>query len=135
MYMNVTAVIERANDGSYSVYMDATGMDYLITGTGETADEAIRMFKGGYEDMKRCFATQGKKIEEVEFLLKYDIPSFLSYYSKAFSLSGLSRITGINQGQLSHYLTGRRTPSHRTVEKMQNSIKHFAEELSQVRFV
>ena len=34
----VKAIIERAGDGSYSVYMDADDMSYLITGTGKNAE-------------------------------------------------------------------------------------------------
>ena len=109
----VKAIIERAGDGSYSVYMDADDMSYLITGTGKN----------------------GKEFEEVEFVYEYDMASFLSYYCKAFSLAGLSRITGVNQGQLSHYVTGHRTPSERTKLKIQNSIQEFAKELSLVHFL
>ena len=129
----VQAIIERAADGTYSVYMDAD-MDYLITGTGKTAEEAIRCFKDGYEDTKRFYAEEGLEFEQVEFAFKYDMASFLSYFSKAFSLAGLSRITGINQGQLSHYMTGRRTPSAKTVEKIQNSVHAFAKDLESVTF-
>lgn len=131
----VKAIIERAGDGSYSVYMDADDMSYLITGTGETAEGAIKSFQINYEDMKRYYAEEKKDFEEVEFVYEYDMASFLSYYSKAFSLAGLSRITGVNQGQLSHYVTGYRTPSARTKQKIQDSIHAFAEELSQVSFI
>ena len=131
----VNAIIERANDGTYSIYMDAPKMNYLVTGTGSTAEEAINTFMGGYEDMKRLYAKKGKKFEEVEFSFKYDMASFLSYYSKAFSLAGLSRITGINQGQLSHYMTGRRNPSKTTINKIQNSIHAFASDLGKVAFL
>ncbi len=131
----VQAIIERAGDGNYSVYMDADDMSYLVTGTGKTVDEAVECFKNGYEDMKKYYKEEGKEFEEVEFEYKYDMASFLSYFSKAFSLAGLSRITGINQGQLSHYVTGHRVPSRRTKEKMQRSIKEFAEDLSQVNFI
>lgn len=131
----VKAIIERASDGNYSVYMDADDISYLITGTGATAKEAIESFVVNYEDMKRYYAEEGKDFEEVEFDYQYDMASFLSYFSKAFSLAGLSRITGINQGQLSHYVTGHRTPSARTKEKMQQSIKAFASDLSQVSFI
>ena len=131
----VNAIIERAGDGNYSVYMDADNMSYLVTGTGKTVDEAVECFKNGYEDMKKYYAEKGKEFEEVEFEYKYDMASFLSYFTKAFSLAGLSRITGINQGQLSHYVTGHRVPSQRTKEKMQRSIKEFAENLSQVNFI
>lgn len=129
----VQAIIERAADGTYSVYMDAD-MDYLITGTGKTAEEAIQCFKDGYEETKRFYAEEGLEFEQVEFAFKYDMASFLSYFSKAFSLAGLSRITGINQGQLSHYMTGRRTPSAKTVEKIQNSVHAFAKDLESVTF-
>lgn len=131
----VQAIIERAADGNYSVYMDVDDMSYLVTGTGKTAEEAINCFKGGYEDMKRYYAEEGKEFEEVEFDYQYDMASFLSYYSKVLSLAGLSRLTGINQGQLSHYLTGRRAPSRRTKEKVQKSIHAFAEDLGQVNFI
>ena len=106
----VNAIIERANDGTYSIYMDADEMDYLVTGTGKTVSEAMNMFIGGYEDMRRYYEEEGKAFEEVDFDFKYDMASFLAYYSKIFSLAGLSRLTGINQQQLSHYVTGRRHP-------------------------
>ena len=131
----VKAIIERANDGTYSVYMDADDMDYMVTGTGQTAEEAIKVFRGEYEDTKKYYEKEGKAFEEVDFDFVYDMASFLSYFSKAFSLAGLSRITGINKGQLSHYMTGHRTPSHNTVEKIQRSVQAFAKDLSQVNFI
>ncbi len=39
----VKAIIERANDGNYSVYMDTDKVGYLITGTGTSAEEAIML--------------------------------------------------------------------------------------------
>lgn len=131
----VTAVIERAGDGTYSIYMDADDMDYLVTGTGKTVEEAIAMFKGGYDDMLKYYAAEGKAFEEIEFDYKYDMASFLAYYSKILSLAGMSRLTGINQQQLSHYLTGRRNPSAKTIEKMQAAIQRFGKDLSTVHFV
>lgn len=131
----VDAIIERASDGTYSIYMDADDMDYLVTGTGKTVDEAMAMFRGGYDDMRRVYGEDGRHFEEVEFVFKYDMASFLNYYTKAFSLAGLSRITGIAQGQLSHYVTGRRRPSAKTVEKMQQAINNFGKDMSTVRFI
>ncbi len=131
----VNAIIERAGDGTYSIYSDADDLDYLVTGTGSTVEAAKKCFEGGYEDIRRVFAEDGKAFEEVEMVYKYDMASFLEYYSKAFSLAGLSRITGVNQGQLSHYVTGRRTPSLRTKMKIQNSIHNFAQDLNTVSFV
>ncbi len=131
----VKAKIERASDGNYSVYMDADGLDYLITGTGKTVEEALKVFKDGYEDTKAFYTENGKKFEEVEFSYAYDIASFLQYYAKTLSLSGLEKITGVNQKQLGHYISGFRNPSPKTAKKIEDGIHHFSEELASVRFV
>lgn len=131
----VNAIIERASDGSYSIYSDADDLTYLITGTGKTVAEAKKYFEGGYEDMRRCYQKIGKPFTEVEMVYKYDMASFLSYYASSFTLAGLSRITGINQGQLSHYVTGRSVPTRKTVQKMENAIHAFADDLKSVQFI
>ncbi len=131
----VTAVIERAGDGTYSIYMDDDDMGYLVTGMGKSVEEAMTVFKGGYDDMRKYHAEEGKDFEEVDFDYKYDMASFLSYYSKILSLAGMSRLTGINQQQLSHYVTGRRNPSAKTIEKIQAAIQRFGKDLSTVHFV
>ena len=83
----VNAIIERAGDGTYSIYSDAEDLDYLVTGTGKTVDEAKRIFEGGYEDMRRYYAKEGKPFTEVDMVYKYDMASFLAYYSKVISLA------------------------------------------------
>ena len=109
-------------------------MDYLVTATGATSKEAMDDFRKGYEDVRASYERDGKFFEEVEFDFKYDMASFLSYYTQAFSLAGLSRITGINKSQLSHYATGHRKPSRATIDKIQKSVHEFADELSRVHF-
>lgn len=133
----VKAFIERGNDGSYAVYVDLDDetLNYGIHGEGKTAEEAIEDFKISYDGMKEYHAKKEKAFVEAEFNYVYDIASFLSYYSKFLSLAGLQRITGVNQGQLSHYLTGHRKPSPKTVEKIEKSLHQFAEEINQVHFV
>lgn len=132
----VRVFIERGSDGNYSAYMpDDDGLSYGIIGTGSEAKETVEDFKNAYEGMKSHYAKEGKPFEEVEFEFSYDIPSFLAYYSKKISLAGLERITGIAQGQLSHYVTGRRNPSKKTIEKIQTALQEFGKELSHVNFV
>ena len=130
----VKAVIERASDGNFSIYMDADDVSYLVTGTGATVEEARKVFNGGYEDMKKYYEEEGKEFEEVEFVFQYDVASFLQYYAFAFSLAGLERITGINQKQLGHYVSGYRNPSPKTKQKIEEGIRKFSEELSAVSF-
>lgn len=130
----VNAIIERSSTGRYSIYMEDDTLPYLITGEGATLEEAKADFAQGYEDMKLHFAEEGKVFEEVEFSYCYDMASFLQHYAYAFTLTGLSRITGINQGQLSHYINGTSRPSRRTVEKIETAVHSFAASLYDVRF-
>ena len=73
----VNAIVERASDGTFSVYMvpDATG--YLITGSGDTPEAAVEDFKKAYAEMKEFHGKSGKHFEECEFEFVYDTASFL----------------------------------------------------------
>lgn len=131
----VNAVIERASDGTFSIYSDADDLGYLVTGTGQSVEEAKHYFEGGYEDIKKSYARHGEPFTEVEMVYVYDVASFLEYYSKVLSLAGLSRLTGINPQQLSHYVTGRRNPSAKTVKKISDAIHAFGKDLSTAQFI
>lgn len=133
----VKAFIERGNDGTYSVYIDLENntLNYGIHGTGKTVKEAVLDFNSAYESMKEFYSEKGKDFIESTFEFQYDVPSFLSYYSNILSLAGMERLTGVNQGQLSHYVTGRRNPSKQTIEKIKKKLHEFGQELSQVEFI
>ncbi len=132
----IKAFIERSNEGGYSVYIDGNNnLNYGIHGVGNTAREAVDDFLSAYEAMKAFYRVKEMEFVEAKFEFMYDTPSFLQFYSTYFTLAGLSRLTGINQGQLSHYLNGKRSPSKRTIEKIDNSIHDFAKSLSQVKVI
>jgi len=133
----VKAFIEIGVDGTFSVYVDLEDntLNYGIHGNGNTVKEAMDDFISAYEAMKKFYNQENKYFIEAEFEYHYDTASFLKYYTAYFSLAGLSRMTGINQGQLSHYVNGKRNPSKRTVQKIDRSIHAFANRLSQVQFV
>ena len=107
--------------------------------TGGCPHTAIRedcsMNLEAVDEMKKVYDMNGKKFPDVEYNFIYDVASFLNYYAYAFSLAGLARITGVNQGQLSHYVTGRRKPSKTTVEKIEKSLHAFANEIGEIKFV
>lgn len=133
----VKAFIERASDGGYSVYIDLNenSLNYGIHGTGATVREAVDDFKSAYQAMKEFYNNKGLEFDEAEFEYAYDTASFIQFYNSYFTLAGLSRLTGINQGQLSHYVNGTRNPSKRTIDKIDSSIQDFAKNLSQVQVV
>ena len=133
----VKAFVERGNDGTFSVYVDLKDdtLNYGIIGDGNTVKEAIDDFKAGYFEMKALYEKEEKHFVEADFEFHYDTASFLGYYTSYFSLVGLSRMTGIHQGQLSHYVNGTRNPSKRTIQKIDSCVRNFANSLHQVQFV
>ena len=129
----VRVFIERGKDGGYSAYMpDDNNIPFGAIGEGETAKEAQDDFTNVVEAYREDYP---KVVANMQLIFSYDIASFLAYYSGKLTLAGLSRITGVAQGQLSHYITGRRRPSAQTIEKISTSLHSFANDLSQVNFV
>lgn len=132
----VRVFIERGKDGSYGAYMpDENNLKYGIIGEGSTAVEAIADFNAVYEDMKASFQRNGEVFEEVNFVFSYDLPSFLVYYADLISYKGLAKLTGVSAAQLSQYISGYRTPSPKTTEKIQAALHAFGNELSQLQLV
>ena len=129
----VKVFIEKGKD-DYSAYMDDTPLNYSCIGQGSTVEETIEDFRACYNEMRAHFQESGEPFEEVELVFCYDIPSFLKEFAFAFSLAGLERITGVNQKQLGHYISGYRKPSERTIRKIEDSIHRFSEQLAAVRF-
>ncbi|NDV79830.1 type II toxin-antitoxin system HicB family antitoxin [Dysgonomonas sp. 511] len=133
--MKVDVIIERGKDGFYSAYMDYEGFDFGLNGQGDTVDEAIAVFMDAHKDMGELYNDEGKKYPDLEFNYRYDISSFLDYYSGILSKSGLEKVTGVNQKQLWHYAKGVRKPQKETVLKIQEKLHKFGEELSRINFI
>ena len=61
--------------------------------------------------------------------MKTDIATFLNYYKKIFTPSGLEKITGLNQQQINLYSTGKHKPSIEELKKIEINIHYFGKEL------
>lgn len=125
-------VIEKSSD-YYSAYTENCPGIY---GAGKDVAETKKDIMKGLE----LFIKTTPELPEIlkgDYIIEYhfDVPSFLTYYSGIFTKSALERITGINQTQLTHYVSGFRKPSKKTVEKIDNAIHRLVAELDQVHFV
>ena len=72
---------------------------------------------------------------EFELRFKVDAATFINYYSKIFTQSALSRITGIDERQLVYYAAGVQKPQKRQLEKIQNGIRSLTKELSGIHLL
>ena len=121
-------VLERSKD-LYCAYSDNCDGIYAA---GDTMEEAKADAYRAIEGIKRNLPEDRwpKQIKgEFEIEWKFDVPSFLEYYSNFMSLAGMERMTGVNQKQLSNYLNHRAVPRRKQADRIVTGIHRFAREL------
>lgn len=96
-----------------------------IEATKADAYEAIRLIKKNLPEDRWPEQIKG----EFEIEWKFDVPSFLEYYGSIMSLSGMEKLTGINQKQLSNYLHHRAVPRQKQADRIINGLHKFAREI------
>lgn len=112
--------------GAYSENCDGIyAAGDTIEATKADALEAIRLIKKNLPEERWPEQIKG----EFEIEWKFDVPSFLEYYSGFLSLAGLERMTGINQKQLSNYLHHRAVPRQKQADRIINGLHKFAREI------
>ncbi len=133
--MKVIVIIEKTKYG-HDVRMSDDKLDFMLLGQGKTVKDAIDDFHICEYEIRELYADEKKAFpNDLEFIFKYDLPSFLEHYSKIFSYASLERLTGINKSQLSQYVQGYRNPSKKTAQKIEIALHKLADELHQVQFV
>jgi predicted RNase H-like HicB family nuclease len=126
-------IIEKSKD-HYGAYADNCDGIY---GAGNTVEEAKQNVLEGLNLFIKYNKENLPEILQGEYKIEYhfDVPSFLKYYSTVFTKSALQRMTGINQTQFTHYVSGFRKPSAKTINKLDTAIYGLSKELSQVHFI
>ena len=69
---------------------------------------------------------------EYELTYKMDIQSLLYCYDKILTRASLSRLTGINERQLGHYICGRSNPRPTQTDKIVNALHSLGKELQSI---
>lgn len=130
----IEAVIEMAEDGTVDIYCT----NEAFSGAGATVSQAKDDMMRQMELFKRSAIEAGRRYPEFldgEFSIvyTYDIDSILHYYvdSGQLTLSGLEKITGINQKQLWAYLNGTR-PRKAQRERIENGLRSFSRQLNSI---
>ncbi len=136
--MKIEVIIQKA-DNRYELVINPEKdypIDFGLFGEGHTVEEAIKDFYISLEDIKELYKDENRAFpNNLEFDFRYDLSSFLEYYSGVLSYAALERLTGVNQSQLSQYVQGYRKPSKKTTRKIEQKLHSFAQELKAVQFV
>ncbi|MBQ6732345.1 MAG: DNA-binding protein [Paludibacteraceae bacterium] len=126
----IRVIIERGDDGIYTA-VPQHGYKIGFLGCGKTVQEAMDDLENSHKEAKEFMP----ELPDFEYDITFDVASFLQYIKNFVTLTGLTRITGVNNKQLSHYLTGESKPSAATVAKIQNGVQSFLRRYENIAFV
>ena len=132
--IRVEAIIERAADGTYSVYCK----NEVFSGMGETIEAAKQDMNRQMQVYKETALAEGFKCPEFmngefEILYTIDALSLMNYYVKAgiFSLATLEKVTGIAQKQLWAYTKGTK-PRKAQADRIRAGFQNLSKDLDAI---
>lgn len=127
MKKKIKVIIEKTSDG-FSAYADRVS---LPVGTIGDAIDEIR--KNMVEAINLHNSHTGKSsIKESDLNFQFDLSSFFAYY-KVINAKALGERIGMHQSLLAQYVTGRKKPSARQVERIMAGVQEIAHELLELR--
>jgi predicted RNase H-like HicB family nuclease len=135
--MKHIAIIEKANDGGYGIYLpELKGV--ALYGYGLSEQEAKENLSENIEMLVEHYGDENQAIpdslaEPVEFEYRYDVSGFFNAYP-FFNVSELAERLSVNPSLLRKYKNKITFASDRQRKKIEQGIHVLANELSTVRF-
>ena len=126
----IRVILERGEDG-YGVSFEDIPNVYSF---GETLDIAKENAKQALNSFVITLKTLKKPIPEVlndkyELVFEFDTVALLNYINGTITQSALSKASGINVAQISHYATGRRKPRQIQRQKIVEGLHRIGKDL------
>ena len=128
------AIIEKASDGGYGIYLpDISG--YI--GLGITEEEAKKDLRDAINEVVSYCNEQGIPDNiyggNVEFDYRYDLSGFFNKFD-VFNVSALAKAVGINSGLMRQYKAGKTYISYKRKQQIESGIHRLAGNLLNVKF-
>lgn len=117
-----------AKDGTFSCYMKEDIEQACLVGLGKTVEDCKNDLLTFYQECRE----DDVNFPVLEFEWKYDLASFLNYYS-VLNMSQLAKFIGINASLLRRYKLGAKA-SQKTYDKFADGIHRIGFELSAAKF-
>ncbi len=126
-------VIEKSSDSFGAYAQDVNG----IYGAGDTLAEVKQSINDAIDNIKTFDEKDIPEIlkEDIGLVFVFETQIFLEYYDSIFTRAALSRLTGINEKQLGHYMQGLHKPRKDKAEKIEKALHNLGEELLSVALV
>lgn len=132
--MNTIKIIIEKSSDSYGAYAENVNGIY---GAGNTLKEVKASINDAIATIKTLETEQIPEILKTDYTLSFvfNTQSFLEYYSSIFTRASLSRLTGINEKQLGHYIQGKHKPRKDKALKIEKALHNLGKELLSVELV
>lgn len=126
-------VIEKSSDSFGAYALDVEG----IYGAGDTLAQVKQSINDAIETIKTFDEKDIPEIlkGDIKLVFVFETQSFLEYFDSIFTRAALSRLTGINEKQLGHYMQGLHKPRKDKAEKIEKALHNLGEELLAVELV
>lgn len=121
-------------ENNYGAYSDEISG---CVATHKTLEGVKQAYKDALEFHLEGMRTDGDKIPillqgKYRFNFILNVRALLNYFNGVLTRSTLSRVTGINERQLGHYITGHRKPRQEQRSKIVEGIRRIGEEINSV---
>lgn len=135
--MKVTAIIEKNENGFYSVYVEDELPGIGLNGQGYSVEEAKAEMIKALADYKTMCQEEGvdipAELNNLKFVYQYDMQSFFNYFNW-INISKLATKVGVNGSLLRQYKQGLAFASEKQCKKIQEGLRELGQELNAVRF-
>ena len=132
--MVITAIVEKGNDGFYSIYSEQEIGNQCFGGFGESVAVAKDDFKQSIEEARDAIREETGSVPDefnnLQIRFKYDISSFFNYFDW-INVSKFAQYAGINESKMRQYKSGAAFAGERTTNKILAAIRRMGSELSE----
>lgn len=133
--MKVNALIERTDNGYYSIACNGKIGNFCLGGFGDSVKDAKADFDSIVKDAQDSYIKEhGSLPDEFKEIIvdyKYDLQSFFNYFNW-INISKFAKAAGINESKMRQYKTGKAFASERTKNTIEVTIHRMSEELASV---
>lgn len=126
--MKIKAIIEKSQDGLYSVYSESHIGNSYPGGFGDSVSEAKEDFM---ESIREALWEENSEmhVDDLAIEFRYDIPSFFNFFD-FINVSRFAEYAGVNESKMRAYKSGAAYPGEKTTSKIFKAVKRLAGELS-----
>lgn len=129
--MNTTVLIEKGQDGKFSVY--APDINITIIGQGDSVADAKKDFENSFSAIIANYGDRKlpEELQGIEFEYKYDVASVFNYYS-FINVTRFAKLAGINSSLMRQYKSGVTYISGQQAERIEKQLHLIGKELCSV---